>query len=199
MHKLKAMALGVFACVGLALASAQEEVSNPTILPPVQVGEVHPAWTDFQPEFTPYVCPFHTSSLKYDPDEFICGYVLVPEDRTNPDSRLIQLSVLQIKSTSDDPAAKAIVRLTGGPGAPSLAAGRIRAYQGEWATEFRDAADLIFFDQRGIGYSEGHFCRAVPRNSQYGVASYPEGQQKLIENFRKCLSEATEKGIPIDA
>ncbi|MEM1035364.1 MAG: alpha/beta hydrolase [Pseudomonadota bacterium] len=199
MRKFKAVVLGVFAYLGLASAVAQEEASDPTILPLAQVEQIHPAWTNFQPEFTPYVCPFHTRSLKYDPDEFICGYVLVPEDRTNPDSRMIQLSVLQIKSTSDDPEAKAIVRLTGGPGAPSLAAGRIRAYQGEWATEFREAADLIFFDQRGIGYSEGHFCRAVPRNSQYGVASYPEGQQKLIENFRKCLSEAQEKGIPIDA
>ncbi|MEM1087321.1 MAG: alpha/beta hydrolase [Pseudomonadota bacterium] len=160
---------------------------------------VHPTWTSFQPEFTPYVCPFHSGAPKYDPKEFICGYVLVPEDRTNTDSRLIQLSVLQIKSTSEDPEAKAIIRLTGGPGAPSLSAGRIRAYQGDWATEFRDAADLIFFDQRGIGHSEGHFCRAVPRSFQYGVAAMPDGHEKLIENFRKCLAEAQQKGIPIDA
>ncbi|MEO1642893.1 MAG: hypothetical protein AAFR74_06110, partial [Pseudomonadota bacterium] len=196
MFNLQTFALSALACLGLTSASAQ--LSAEDILEPITpIEQVHPAWTDFQPEFTSHVCPFHDAAPDYDPDEFICGYVLVPEDRTNPASRLIQLSVLQIKSTSETPEVPAIIRLTGGPGAPSLSAGRITAYLGEWATEYRAAADLIFFDQRGIGYSEGHFCRAIPRSFQYGVATLPDGQDRLIENFRKCLAEAQQKGIPI--
>ncbi|MEM9053727.1 MAG: alpha/beta hydrolase, partial [Pseudomonadota bacterium] len=135
---------------------------------------------------------------KYDPEEFICGYVLVPEDRTNPDSRLIKLSVLKIVSTSETPPGRAVIRLTGGPGGPSLSAGRITAYQRPDTARYREAADLIFFDQRGIGYSEAHFCRAVPRNFQYGVST-EEGGALLIEALKKCTAEARAEGIAIDA
>ena len=64
--------------------------------------------------------------------------------------------------------------------------------------KFREAADLIFFDQRGIGYSEAHFCRAVPRNFQYGVST-TEGAERLKQAFAKCLSEAQAEGVAIDA
>lgn len=177
-------------------AHAQEDTEPVIELSPA--GEqVHPAWLDFEPEFTPYVCPFHAQAPKYDPEEFICGYVLVPEDRTDPNSRQIKLSVLKIVSTSDNPERRAVMRLTGGPGGPSLSAGRIRAYQGPNTRGFREAADLIFFDQRGIGYSEAHFCRAVPRNFQFGV-SIEEGTERSKEAFRTCLEDARAEGIAVD-
>ena len=177
-----------------ALASAQASIEE--ILSPVET--VHPIWETFDPVFTPQVCPFHAQAPKYDAEEFRCGYVLVPEDRTNPDSRLIQLSVLRIKSTRDNPERRAVIRLTGGPGGPSLSAGRIFAYQAPTQQRFREAADLIFFDQRGIGYSEDHFCRAVPRNFQFGLNT-AEGEAAWIAAFDQCLNEAREKGIAIDA
>ncbi|MEM7327403.1 MAG: alpha/beta hydrolase [Pseudomonadota bacterium] len=165
---------------------------------PPELGEqVDPVWLGFDPEFKPYVCPFHAQAPKYDPEEFVCGYVLVPEDRTNPDSRLIKLSVLKIVSTSDNPDRRAVMRLTGGPGGPSLSAGRIRAYQGANTRQFREAADLIFFDQRGIGYSEAHFCRAVPRNFQFGVP-IEDGVHRSIEAFETCLADARAEGIAVD-
>ncbi|MEE2930757.1 MAG: alpha/beta hydrolase [Pseudomonadota bacterium] len=159
---------------------------------------VHPVWEAFEPEFTPYVCPYHAQAPEYDPEEFRCGYVLVPEDRTNPESRLIKLSVLKIASTTDNPEQRAVIRLTGGPGGTSLSAGRIAAYQRADTKRFRDAADLIFFDQRGIGYSEAHFCRATPREFQFGVPT-EEGGAIRIEALKKCVSEARAEGIAVDA
>jgi len=183
--------------IGLGqLVFAQDDPDLPAI-PDLTVEQVHPAWLDFQPEFTPYVCPFHAQAPEYDPEEFICGYVLVPEDRTDPGSRLIKLSVLRIVSTSDNPERRAVMRLTGGPGGPSLGAGRIRAYQGPNTRRFRETADLIFFDQRGIGYSEAHFCRALPRNFQFGVA-IEDGIERTKEAFEKCLAEARAEGIAVD-
>ncbi|NQY95901.1 MAG: alpha/beta fold hydrolase [Henriciella sp.] len=177
-------------------ASAQDDPDLPAI-PDLTIEQVHPAWLEFQPEFTPYVCPFHAQAPDYDPEEFICGYVLVPEDRTDPNSRLIKLSVLKIVSTSENPERRAVMRLTGGPGGPSLGAGRIRAYQRADTAAFREAADLIFFDQRGIGYSEAHFCRAVPRNFQFGVP-IEEGIGRAKQAFEKCLAEARAEGIAVD-
>ena len=129
---------------------------------------------------------------------FRCGYVLVPEDRTDPNSQLIQLSVLQIKSTSENPDKRAVIRLTGGPGGESLGAGRIFAYSDPAQQRFRDAADLIFFDQRGIGYSEPNFCRAIPISYQYGLATAP-ARDALIASYSQCLQDARDKGIAIDA
>ncbi len=178
-------------------AVAQNEVPQASeIIEPIEA--VHPAWETFEPEFTPYVCPFHAQAPKYDPGEFRCGYVLVPEDRTNPESRLIKLSVLKIASTSENPNNRAVIRLTGGPGGPSLSAGRIAAYQRADTQRFREVADLVFFDQRGIGYSEAHFCRAVPREFQFGVST-EEGKIRKTEALTKCVAEARAKGIAVDA
>jgi pimeloyl-ACP methyl ester carboxylesterase len=176
------------------IATAQDTIEE--ILSPAEV--VHPVWEAFEPSFTPYVCPFHPQAPTYDPEEFRCGYVLVPEDRTNPESRLIQLSVLRIKSTSENPDRHAVIRLTGGPGGPSLSAGRVSAYQAPAQQRFREAADLIFFDQRGIGFSEDHFCRAVPRNFQFGLNT-AQGESEWIAAFDQCLQEAQTKGIALDA
>ena len=191
--KVSALAFLTFIVAPLAIAQVDPDLPALPVLDP---DRVHSNWADFEPEFTPYVCPFHAQAPDYDPEEFRCGYVLVPEDRTKPDSRLIKLSVLSIKSTSDNPERRAVIRLTGGPGGPSLGAGRIFAYQGANTKAFREAADLIFFDQRGIGYSEGHFCRAVPRNFQFGV-SIEEGVERSKEAFEKCLGEARARGIEV--
>jgi len=201
MRRLRQLAaIGMMAICGAVFAAAQETpepLSDFALYPPPTVDEVHPAWQDFAPTFTPYVCPFHSAAPKYDPEEFRCGYVLVPEDRTKPDSRLIKISVLKIAATSENPERRAVMRLTGGPGGPSLSAGRISAYQRADTKAFRETADLIFFDQRGIGYSEGHFCRAVPRNFQFGVP-IEEGVERSKEAFQTCLNEARARGIEVD-
>ncbi|NQY40373.1 MAG: alpha/beta fold hydrolase [Henriciella sp.] len=195
-HQLKIAFLALLAFMTAPLAISQVDPDLPA-LPVLDPDRVHSNWLDFEPEFTPYVCPFHAQAPDYDPEEFRCGYVLVPEDRTKPDSRLIKLSVLKIQSTSENPERRAVMRLTGGPGGPSLGAGRIYAYQGANTKEFREVADLIFFDQRGIGYSEGHFCRAVPRNFQFGVP-IEEGVERSKVAFEKCLEEARARGIEVD-
>ncbi|MEO0982848.1 MAG: alpha/beta hydrolase [Pseudomonadota bacterium] len=159
---------------------------------------VHPRWEAFEPRFQKYICPFG-AGVSYDPGEFVCGYVLVPEDRTDPESRLIKLSVMKIVSTVENPPGGALIRLTGGPGGPSLSAGRIRAYQAPQNRFMRDAADLIFFDQRGIGYSEAGFCRATPLSYQYGVPTEPDGFERLAEDLTRCLGEARTQGVSIDA
>ncbi|MEO1552403.1 MAG: alpha/beta fold hydrolase [Pseudomonadota bacterium] len=196
MQVMKVIALLCLVTAMGALAHAQNDAALEVELsvPDEQVASV---WLDFEPEFKPYVCPFHAQAPEYDPDEFVCGSVLVPEDRTDPDSRMIKLSVLKIVSTRENPERRAVMRLTGGPGGPSLGAGRIRAYQAENTRSFREAADLIFFDQRGIGYSEAHFCRAVPRNFQFGVA-IEDGVEHSKAAFESCLADARAEGIAVD-
>ncbi len=46
-----------------------------------------------------------------------CGYLVVPEDRTNPDSPTIRVHVIKFLGASDNPAPDPIIVIPGGPGA----------------------------------------------------------------------------------
>jgi len=112
-------------------------------------------------------------------------------------SRLIRLYVLVIKSTSEEPPLAPIMRLTGGPGGPSLSGGRVNAYRSPSTAKMREAADLVFFDQRGVGYSESEFCRALPDAYQYGV-SLEEGFKRRKADLAACLEDARAEGVAVE-
>jgi pimeloyl-ACP methyl ester carboxylesterase len=82
-----------------------------------------------------------------------CGYVLVPEDRARPDSRTIRLAVAIFQATSSDPLADPLFYLDGGPGAATLLTLPLYGYEA-LASPFVRQRDVVFFDQRGVGFSE---------------------------------------------
>ncbi len=177
--------------LGAALAQDRSEGAAPA-------ERVDQAWQDFQPRYQPVICPF-AGEADYDEDIISCGYVLVPEDRTDPSSRLIRLAVMRVASTQKTPPAGTVLRLDGGPGLPSISSQRAAFYSGPESLPFREAFETIFFDQRGIGYSDPPFCRAVPEAYQYGVRMTGEGERRYIEEMRRCFAEARKQGIAIDA
>jgi pimeloyl-ACP methyl ester carboxylesterase len=81
-----------------------------------------------------------------------CGYLTVPENRSDPESRDIEIAVAVAKSDSPNPRPDPIVYLEGGPGgsilkiAPLIFEGRFSPFVAE--------RDVIMFDQRGVGRSE---------------------------------------------
>src|SRR5215208_2443897 len=83
------------------------------------------------------------------PAEF--GTLLVPENRSVPDTNLIELAFVRFKSTSKNPGPP-IVYLAGGPGGSGIGAASGSRFP--LFTAFRERADVIAFDQRGTGYSK---------------------------------------------
>ena len=81
-----------------------------------------------------------------------CGYLIVPEDRSQPDGPTIRLHVAIFRSHSDNPAPDPVVYLAGGPGEHALEAMPL-VFNKRFAP-FLANRDLIVFDQRGTGYSE---------------------------------------------
>jgi pimeloyl-ACP methyl ester carboxylesterase len=61
-------------------------------------------------------CTYEANKVEYDAD---CGTLVVPENRADPNSRLIALPVIRVRATGDDPA-EPIFYFTGGPGASNL-------------------------------------------------------------------------------
>lgn len=81
-----------------------------------------------------------------------CGYLVVPEDRSQPDGKTIKLAVARFKSDSSNPQPDPIVYLEGGPGGSPL-----RSFIPQFNVLFGpllEERDLILFDQRGTGYSQ---------------------------------------------
>ena len=81
-----------------------------------------------------------------------CGFLIVPEDRSDPLNPNIRLHVAVFRSTSASPAPDAVVYLAGGPGENAL--DPLKLLFDVAFKPFLTNRDLVIFDQRGVGLSE---------------------------------------------
>lgn len=131
-----------------------------------------------------------------------CGWLTVPEDRTNPDDETtIQLHVAIFASESDNPAADPIVYLEGGPGGEPLEA--IPLTFERLFAPFTANRDLIVFDQRGTGYSRPSL--ACPENTELGLElleqdiSAEEASEMVFETLLACHDRLIDEGVNLAA
>ena len=82
--------------------------------------------------------------------EALRGSFEVPENRADPNSRMITLQYVKFPTSNPDPGAP-IVYLSGGPGGSGVRTARGRRYPLFMA--LTEVADVIAFDQRGTGWS----------------------------------------------
>ena len=80
-----------------------------------------------------------------------CGFLLVPEDRDDPDGTQVRLHVAVFPAETPDPASDPVVYLEGGPGGHALEI-LVFSFEDRFAP-FLARRDVIIFDQRGTGYS----------------------------------------------
>jgi pimeloyl-ACP methyl ester carboxylesterase len=114
------------------------------------------------------------------------GTLLVPENRSNPDSNLIEVAFVRFKSTSKNPGPP-IVYLAGGPGGSGI--GTATGSRFPLFMALREIGDVIAYDQRGTGYAKpnlGCYDRlALPLD----VAPTREAAIKeMRENAASCKS-----------
>lgn len=102
---------------------------------------------DDTPQFVPVTCPF-MGVRGYTLD---CGSLLVPQNRADPDSLVLSLAVVIIRSPNPNPAPDPLVYLVGGPGGSVV--GRAPALIESQFAPFLETRDVILMDQRGTGLS----------------------------------------------
>jgi len=108
--------------------------------------------------FEASACPFDPEEFAQDINDVTCGYLLVPEARSDADSPLLELAVAIIPSLNADLAPDPIIYLSGGPGDSAL------LELDDWLkTPFRETRDIILFDQRGMGFSLHGCCKVRPK------------------------------------
>ena len=159
------------------------------------------------------VCPFK-SEIDYEPGTIECGLLQVPENRENPDSRMIELHFVKLNSRwgredferdledeenkhargledgkRDDP----VIYLTGGPGAPVTA--YVKRFKDHTLLDHRD---LYILEQRGIGASD-NFCEFFSlRNPQNtNVGTYEENLEAARKAKQDCAINAAAAGVDL--
>src|SRR5829696_7646898 len=114
--------------------------------------ESDPAWVPAGAEagdLTLVPCEYGTEDGERAAD---CGTLVVPENRSDPQSRLIALPVTRIRTRSEQPA-EPIFRLEGGPGITNMTF--------EAASRFADAHDVVLVGYRGVDGSSVLDCPEV--------------------------------------
>ena len=112
------------------------------------------------------------------------GVLLVPENRRDPQSNLIELAFVRFKSTAKTPAAP-IVYLAGGPGGSGVGAARGSRFPLFMA--LREVGDVIAFDQRGTGRSKPNLTCYQRLDLPLDIAPSREALLKVYrERSRDC-------------
>ena len=97
-------------------------------------------------------CPFALPPGQIEGQSVECGYLLVPEDRADPDSPNLRLAVAIFHPSGGASQPDPILYLSGGPGGSALEFLSLTFSKLEPALAAN--RDLILFDQRGVGRSE---------------------------------------------
>ncbi|WP_306016479.1 alpha/beta fold hydrolase [Oceanicaulis sp. MMSF_3324] len=125
------------------------------------------------------------------------GAFTVPEDRSNPDSRMIEIGYVRFPALDGADGAP-IVYLAGGPGGSGT--GTARAQRFELFMQMRQHGDVIAFDQRGTGLSSNDLPSCV---SHVAVPeTEPTTDAEFADAYRQAALECRvfwhEQGVEID-
>jgi pimeloyl-ACP methyl ester carboxylesterase len=131
-------------------------------------------------------CTYSTDNGDYAAD---CGTLVVPENRADPDSRLIALPVTRIKARSDNPA-EPIFRLQGGPGITNMEFAR--------ASRFADDHDVVLVGYRGVDGSVRLDCPEVESALQHSTDLLAEKSLRAsADAFRSCADRLQDDGVDL--
>lgn len=180
-------------------APTDTPVPEPTAVP---TEEPTPEPTD---EPTMETAAFEESDCEFTPPSgqtVTCGWLTVPEDRSNPDNdQTIQLHVAIFPSPSDNPEPDPIVYLEGGPGGDPLEAVPLTFER--YFAPYLTNRDLIIFDQRGTGFSQPSL--ACPETRELSLSlleqdiTIEEATTLTIESLQACHDRLVDEGVNLAA
>jgi pimeloyl-ACP methyl ester carboxylesterase len=129
-----------------------------------------------------------------------CGYLFVPENRADPNSRMIRVHVAVIKALNPNPNADPVVYLNGGPGGHTLA--RLASTFDAWFAPFAEDRDFIVLDQRGVGLSEPALTCPEVMDMRYANMNVQNTQRERrllhLEAVQACRARLVEEGVYLE-
>lgn len=202
---LPVLLLAIFACKeasGIRRPGLPTKVSPPPPVDSTPSPTSTPALTPtavfaYRPSFQDTPCVFTVPS----DSRPRCGYLLVPEKRTDSHTAWIRLHVAIFPNRSGLPVKDPVVHLAGGPGSSSLGEAGYLFDRGLDAV--LDQRDLVLYDQRGTGYSQPRLD--CPEREQLapilleGNLPVEGNEQAILEAFHKCRERLLAAGIDLSA
>jgi pimeloyl-ACP methyl ester carboxylesterase len=119
-----------------------------------------------------------------------CATLTVPASRATPADGVVDLAVVVLEATGDDPATDPVVYLEGGPGGAAV------AWHEDWLdplSPLLERRHLILLDQRGTGYSTPSL--ACPEAVEV-VETSPDAD---LEALRACHDRLVGEGVDLTA
>ncbi|MEZ4736496.1 MAG: alpha/beta fold hydrolase [Caldilineaceae bacterium] len=153
-----------------------------------------PAAASYTPRYEPAPCQYEITEA----DKIECGYLIVPEDRSNPTGPTIRVHVLNFKAKSANPAPDPVILVPGGPGAPTL------LYLW-WMQEtplgeaLRGQRDTLLIEHRGTNHSAPAFyCPELEADVAALVdVSLAEEVARNATALRACFARLVQEGHPL--
>lgn len=164
-------------------STATTAAASTVVTDPIPSGED----AGYQPRFEPARCAF-TEPPGHSPD---CGYLIVPQDRANPDGPEVRLHVAVFPSVTESPAPDPVVYLEGGPGGEPLETLSL-VFEDRFAP-FLDDRDLVVFDQRGTGYSEPSLACAPYRDLTFDLLDEALPPEESLAREYEVLSQCRDQ------
>ena len=141
------------------------------------------------------IAPYVFESSKKETVDAELGKLLVPENRSDPNSKLIELVFVRFKSTATNPGSP-IIYLSGGPGNSGIQQARGSRFPLFMA--MREIADVIALDQRGTGMSVPNL--QCPQSLDFPLDK-PATRESLLslykEQSRACAQHWKSKGVDL--
>ncbi|MFL6468147.1 MAG: alpha/beta hydrolase [Pyrinomonadaceae bacterium] len=124
------------------------------------------------------------------------GRLAVRENREKPNSRLIEVAFVRLKSTAEKPGFP-VIYLDGGPGSSPLGLARVPEYMAAFQ-KLREVGDVILLDQRGIGLSKPNLTRATPQSLPIDIfANKEKAQAEYTRRFREAAEYFRSQGVDL--
>jgi pimeloyl-ACP methyl ester carboxylesterase len=131
-------------------------------------------------------CTYSTEEGSYAAD---CGTLVVPENRADPQSRLIALPVTRIRAQTDNPA-EPVFWLKGGPGLTNM--------QLPWANRFAEERDVVLVGYRGVEGSSVLDCPEVESAVKHSTDILSKKSfDSYTAGFRACATRLTDEGVDV--
>ncbi|HEU4451011.1 MAG TPA: alpha/beta fold hydrolase [Gaiellaceae bacterium] len=131
-------------------------------------------------------CDYATEDGDYAAD---CGTLVVPENRADPQSRLIALPVTRIRARSENPA-EPIFRLEGGPGLTNMEFTK--------ASRFADDRDVVLVGYRGMDGSSVLDCPEVESALKRSADLLgDESFREQSDAYRACADRLSDDGVDL--
>jgi len=147
------------------------------------------------PRFEPGDCAVHITIGQ----PHHCGWLIVPEDRTEPDGQLIRLPVVVFEARTPNPRPDPVIYLAGGGGANQLA--MMNLYS-DFVSAVVSERDFIMYNQRGAPLTDPSLeCVGIEDLLWDLAEQHPpidERNLQLTEFWSRCRSNLVARGIDLN-